>query len=47
MQVVQSGSSFEMPLAWTLMAVIGIAIVAIFMHIRFVLVLGVVSENGK
>lgn len=37
MQVVQSGSSFEMPLAWTLMAVIGIAIVAIFMHIRFVL----------
>ena len=37
MQVVQSGSSFEMPLAWTLMAVTGIAIVAIFMHIRAVL----------
>ena len=36
-QVVQSGGSFEMPLAWTLMAVIGIAMVAIFMHIRFVL----------
>lgn len=35
--MVQSGSSFEMPLAWTLMAVIGIAIVAIFMHIRVVL----------
>jgi len=36
-QTVQSGGSFEMPLAWTLMAVIGIAIVAIFMHIRVVL----------
>lgn len=36
-QVVQSGGSFEMPLAWTLMAVIGAAMVAIFMHIRFVL----------
>ena len=36
-QVVQSGSSFEMPLAWTFMAVIGVAMVAIFMHIRFVL----------
>ena len=36
-QVVQSSGSFEMPLAWTLMAVIGIAMVAIFMHIRFVL----------
>jgi len=36
-QVVQSGSSFDMPLAWTIMAVLGIAMVAIFMHIRFVL----------
>ena len=36
-QVVQSGGNFEMPLAWTLMAVLGIAMVAIFMHIRFVL----------
>lgn len=36
-QVVQSGGSFEMPLAWTLMAVLGTAMVAIFMHIRFVL----------
>jgi len=36
-QVVQSGGSFEMPLAWTVMAVLGVAMVAIFMHIRFVL----------
>lgn len=36
-QVVQSGGSFEMPLAWTFMAVIGALMVAIFMHIRFVL----------
>ena len=36
-QVVQSGGSFEMPLAWTVMAVLGIVMVAIFMHIRFVL----------
>ncbi|HQZ02120.1 MAG TPA: CopD family protein [Thauera sp.] len=36
-QVVQSGGSFEMPLAWTIMAVLGVAMVAIFMHIRFVL----------
>ncbi len=36
-QVVQSGASFEMPLAWTLMAVLGTAMVAIFMHIRFAL----------
>ncbi len=26
-----------MPLSWTIMAVLGIAMVAIFMHIRFVL----------
>jgi uncharacterized membrane protein len=36
-QVVQSGGSFDMPLAWTIMAVLGIAMVAIFMHIRFAL----------
>ena len=36
-QVVQSGGSFEMPLAWTVMAVLGVAMVAIFTHIRFVL----------
>jgi uncharacterized membrane protein len=36
-QVVQSGGSFEMPLAWTLMALLGTAMVAIFMHVRFAL----------
>ncbi len=36
-QVVQSGGHFEMPLAWTTMAVLGVAMVAIFLHIRFVL----------
>ena len=36
-QVVQSGGGFEMPLAWTVMAGLGLAMVAIFMHIRFVL----------
>ena len=36
-QVVQSGGSFEMPLTWTIMAVLCIVMVAIFMHIRFVL----------
>jgi uncharacterized membrane protein len=36
-QVVQSGGSFEMPLAWTTMAVLGVVMVAIFMHIRFAL----------
>jgi len=36
-QVVQSGGSFEMPLAWTVMAILGVVMVAIFMHIRFVL----------
>lgn len=36
-QAVQSGGSFEMPLAWTLMTVLGLAMVAIFMHIRFAL----------
>ncbi len=36
-QVVQSGGSFEMPLAWTVMSVLGLAMVALFMHIRFAL----------
>lgn len=36
-QVVQSGGSFEMPLAWTIMAVLGVVMVAIFLRIRFVL----------
>jgi uncharacterized membrane protein len=36
-QVVQSGGRFEMPLSWTIMTVLGIAMVAIFMHIRFAL----------
>jgi uncharacterized membrane protein len=36
-QVVQSGGSFEMPLAWTVMSALGFAMVAIFMHIRFAL----------
>jgi uncharacterized membrane protein len=34
-RVVQSGGSFEMPLSWTIMASLGVAMVAIFMHIRF------------
>jgi len=36
-QVVQSGGSFQMPLAWTVMAALGVVMVAIFMYIRFVL----------
>ena len=36
-QAVQSGGAFEMPIAWTIMAVLGIAMVAIFLHIRFAL----------
>ena len=36
-RVVQSGGSFEMPLAWTVMAVLGVLMVAIFLHIRFAL----------
>jgi uncharacterized membrane protein len=36
-QVVQSGGQFEMPLAWTIMAALGVVMVAIFMHIRFAL----------
>lgn len=36
-QVVQSGGHFEMPLAWTVMAVLGVVMVGVFMHIRFAL----------
>ena len=36
-QAVQSGGSFQMPLSWTVMAVLGVLMVAIFMHIRFAL----------
>ena len=36
-QTVQSGGSFQMPLSWTLMSVLGVLMVAIFMHIRFAL----------
>ncbi len=36
-QVVQSGGSFEMPMFWTIMAVLGVVMVAVFGHIRFVL----------
>ncbi len=36
-QVVQSGGSFQMPISWTIMAVLGVVMVAIFMHIRFAL----------
>jgi len=36
-QAVQSGGSFAMPLDWTVMAVLGVLMVAIFGHIRFVL----------
>jgi uncharacterized membrane protein len=36
-QAVQSGGSFAMPLDWTVMAVVGVLMVALFGHIRFVL----------
>jgi len=36
-QLVQSGSSFSMPLSWTLMAGLGILMMLIFAHIRFAL----------
>jgi uncharacterized membrane protein len=36
-QVVQTGGSFHMSMEWTLMTVLGVAMVAIFMHIRFAL----------
>ncbi|WP_310385438.1 CopD family protein [Roseateles sp.] len=36
-QVVQSGGVFQMPLAWTVMAVLGSVMVASFLHIKFAL----------
>ena len=36
-QTVQSGGAFAMPLDWTLMATLGLVMVAIFGHIRFAL----------
>lgn len=36
-QVVQSGGTFAMPWSWSVMAVLGLAMVAIFLHIRFAL----------
>ncbi len=35
--VAQAGGSFAMPLSWTLMATLGLAMIAIFGHIRFAL----------
>lgn len=36
-QVVQSGGSFQMPLGWSVMAVLGVVMLAIFLHVRFAL----------
>lgn len=36
-QAVQSGGSFAMPLDWTIMATLGLVMMAIFGHIRFAL----------
>ncbi|MGB3069441.1 MAG: CopD family protein [Ottowia sp.] len=36
-EAVQAGLDFKMPLAWTIMATLGIVMVAIFGHIRFAL----------
>lgn len=36
-QSVQAGAGFNMPLAWTIMAVLGVVMVAMFFHIRFAL----------
>lgn len=36
-QTVQAGQVFEMPLAWSIMATLGIVMIAIFGHIRFAL----------
>jgi uncharacterized membrane protein len=36
-QAVQAGGSFAMPLDWTLMAALGLVMMAIFGHIRFAL----------
>jgi len=34
-QVVQSGGHFSMPWAWTVMAVLGVAMLIVFLYIRF------------
>ena len=34
-QVVQSGGNFSMPWAWTVMAVLGVAMLLVFLYIRF------------
>ena len=34
-QVVQSGGNFSMPWAWTVMAVLGVAMLVVFLYIRF------------
>ena len=36
-QVVQSGGSFQMPWAWSVMAALGVAMLLVFLYIRFVL----------
>ena len=36
-QVVQTGGSFSMPPSWTLMAALGVLMILIFGHVRFVL----------
>lgn len=36
-QTVQAGASFSMPLDWTLMAALGVVMIAIYGHIRFAL----------
>ena len=36
-ETVQAGLSFQMPISWWIMAVLGTLMVAIFMHIRFAL----------
>lgn len=36
-ETVQSGGNFAMPLAWTVMATLGLVMIAIFGHIRFAL----------
>jgi uncharacterized membrane protein len=36
-QVVQGGGSFSMPPSWTLMAALGVLMILIFGHVRFVL----------
>jgi uncharacterized membrane protein len=36
-QAVQSGGSFSMPLDWSVMSAVGLLMIAIFGHIRFVL----------